>query len=173
MPNSNFNPAVEFYTRPINFGTWQPIAATSGTDVACTNGTLYYGSIFIPGNVTINSVNYLIGSVGGTNKVIVSVHNLAGVLLANSDAAGVTVGTAANLQNVALTTPYSFVGPGHVLLGLTFNGTTAKFRAVPAFCNAGSGIQGGSATQTFGTPATFTPNATLFTADLCPIASIA
>lgn len=170
MPNSNFNPPVEFYTRAFNFATWQPIAATSGTDVACTNGTLYYGSIFLPGNVTINNVNYLIGSVGGTDKVIVTVHNLAGTLLANSALAGTTVGTAANTQSVALTTPYQFVGPGHILIGLTFNGTTAKFRAVPAFCSAG--LLGGSATQTFGTAATITPNATNFTADLTPVGFI-
>lgn len=167
MPNSKTNPPVEFYTRPFNFATVPNVAATSGTDVAATNGTLYYGSIFLPGNVTINGISFLIGSVGGTDKVIVSVHDLAGVLLANSAAAGVTVGTAANAQSVALTTPYSFVGPGHILVGLCFNGTTAKFRAVPAFCSAG--IMGGSATQTFGTPATFTPSATAFTADTAPM----
>lgn len=170
MPNSNFNPPVEFYTRPFNFATFVNPTATSGTDVAATNGTIYYASLFLPGNVTINGVSFLIGSVGGTDKAIVSVHNLAGVLLANSAVAGTTVGTAANAQSIVLTTPYQFVGPGHVLLGLTFNGTTAKFRAMPAFCSGGA--MAGSGTQTFGTPANFTPSTTNFTADLGPIAFV-
>lgn len=171
MPNSNFNPPVEYFTRPFNFGTWHNVTATSGTDTACTNGTLYYGSLFIPGNTLITGVQFLIGSVGGTDKVVASIHNLAGTLLANSATAGTTVGTAANSQQVALTTPYQFTGPGHVFIGLTFNGTTAKFRTIPAFCHVGNGVIGGSVAQTFGTPATFAAAQT-FTADLVPVGSV-
>lgn len=154
-----------------NVGTWQPIAATSGTDTACSNGTAYVGSVFIPANMSVVGIQYLIGSVGGTNKVVVSLHSSTGALLANSALAGVTVGTAANLQQIPFTAPYAAVGPGWYFVGLTFDGNTAKFRSVPAFCNAGSGVIGNGVTQTFGTAASFTAPTT-FTADKVPVASL-
>lgn len=158
-----------FSLKPYNTRTWQAITATSGTDTACTNGTAYVGSIQVPGNVTITGVRYLVGSVGGTDKVIVSLHDAAGNLLANSDPAGTTVGTTAQVQAVALTAPYAAVGPATYFVGLTFNGTTAKFRSVPAHTDGG--VIGNSVTQTFGTPATFTAPTT-FTADKVPVLSI-
>lgn len=167
--NSTTNPPIEIPARPNNLRTWQPIAATSGTDSACTSGTAYVGTINIPGNVTINGLEYLIGSVGGTDKVIVSLHDAGGAVLANSATAGTTVGTAANTQRVPLTAPVSIVGPCTVFVGLTFNGTTAKFRTVPAFCHGG--VLGNGVTQTFGTVAAFTPPST-FTADKVPVVSL-
>lgn len=168
-PTGGIAAAGGFTLRPYNIHTWQPIAATSGTDTACTNGTGYCGSIFVPGNMTITGVEYLIGSVGGTDKVIASLHDSAGVLLANSALAGATVGTAANTQQVAFTSTYAAVGPATYYICLTFNGTTAKFRSVPAFCQGG--VMGNSVTQTFGTAATFTAPTT-FTADKVPVAWI-
>lgn len=165
-PTGGVAAAGGFTLRPYNIRTWQPIAATSGTDTACTNGTGHCGSIFVPGNVTITGVEYLIGSVGGTDKVIASLHDSAGVLLANSALAGATVGTAANTQQVAFTSTYAAVGPATYYICLTFNGTTAKFRSVPAFCQGG--VMGNSVTQTFGTAATFTAPTT-FTADKVPV----
>jgi hypothetical protein len=156
---------------PRNVGTWQPIAATSGTDTACTNGTAYTGSIFVPANMTITGIQYLVGSVGGTDKVIVSLHNSTGTLLANSALAGATVGTAAQLQQVALTATYAAVGPAWYHLAVTFNGGTAKFRTVPADCNVGTGVVGNGVAQTFGTAATFAAPTT-FTADKVPVASL-
>lgn len=156
---------------PRNVGTWQPVAATSGTDTACTNGTVYTGSVFVPENCTITGIQYLIGSVGGTDKVVVALYDKTGTLLANSDTAGATVGTAANLQQVALTSTYAAVGPAYYHIGLCFNGTTAKFRSVPAHCQAGSGVVGNGVSQTFGTPATITAPTT-FTADKVPVASL-
>ena len=154
---------------PYNVRTWQPIAATSGTDSACTNGTAYCGSVFLGANATITGVEYLIGSVGGTDKVIVSLHDKTGALLANSALAGVTVGTAANTQQVPFTATYAAVGPAWYFVAVTFNGTTAKFRTVPAFCHGG--VIGNSVTQTFGTAATFTAPTT-FTADKVPVANL-
>jgi len=152
-------------------GTWQPIAATSGTDTACTNGTAYVGLVFTPRGCTITGIQYLVGSVGGTNSVIVSLHALDGSLLANSALAGTTVGTAAQAQQVAFTATYVLTGPAYLWLALTFNGTTAKFRSVPAHCQVGSGVIGNGVTQTFGTAAAFTAPTT-FTADKVPVASI-
>ena len=169
MPNSTTNPPIEILARPNNIRTWQPIAATSGTDSACTNGTAYVGTLNIPGNCTITGLEYLIGSVGGTDKVIVSLHDEGGAVLANSAVAGVTVGTAANTQQVPFTAAVTVVGPCKVFVALTFNGTTAKFRTIPAFCHGG--ILGNSVTQTFGTVAAFTPPTT-FTADKVPVANL-
>lgn len=157
---------------PYGLGTFPVLATTTGTDTACTVGTAYYGGIWVPGNTLITGIQYLIGSVGGTDKVIASLHDSGGTLLANSATAGVTVGTTATGQQVAFTAPVILAGGTFYLLGLTFNGTTAKFRSVPAVFNIGTNVIGGSATQTFGTPASFTPSATTFTADKCPICSV-
>lgn len=156
---------------PRNAGTWQPIAATSGTDTACTNGTAYVGSVFLGANATVTGIQYLVGSVGGTDSVVASLHDSAGTLLANSALAGAVVGTAAQVQQVAFTSTYAAKGPGWYFVALTFNGATAKFRSVPAYCNAGSGVIGNGVTQTFGTAATFTAPTT-FTADKVPVASL-
>lgn len=166
-PTGGIAAAGGFTLRPYNIRTWQPVAATSGTDTACTNGTAYVGSILVPGNITITGVEYLVGSVGGTDKVIASIHDSAGVLLGNSALAGATVGTAAQVQAVALTTPLAVKGPATYYIALTFNGTTAKFRSVPAYCQAG--VMGNGVAQTFGTAATFTAPTT-FTADKVPVA---
>jgi hypothetical protein len=156
---------------PYSFGTWPNPTATSGTDTACTNGTIYVGLVFVPKNCTIQGVQFLVGSAGGTDKVIVSLHSTTGSLLANSALAGTTVGTAAQKQRVPFTATYSAVGPVSYYVGLTFNGANAKFRTVPAQCDAGSAAFGYSATQTFGTAASFTAAST-FVADTCPVASI-
>lgn len=156
---------------PRRYGTWQPVAATSGTDTACTNGTAYVGIIFVDMPCTVTGIQYLIGSVGGTDSVIVSLHDVDGAVLANSAVAGTVVGTAANAQQVAFTATYSLTVVGFYWIGLTFNGTTAKFRSVPAHCQVGSGVIGNGVTQTFGTVAAFTPPTT-FTADKVPVASL-
>lgn len=174
MPNQNvISPGgTKIIGSPIGVGSWVNNSATAGTDTACTNGTAYYVSLWLPGDVFVNGVKYLIGSVGGTDKVIAAIFDSAGTLIANSALAGATVGTAANSQDVALTAPITLPGPGIILIALTFNGTTAKFRSIPAFCNAGSGVQAGSATQTFGTAASFVPSTTIFTADKGPVLSL-
>lgn len=174
MPNPNaiFPGGTSIIASPFMVGSFPNGTATTGTDTACTNGTLYYVSLWLPGDVYVNGVKYLIGSVGGTDKVIASIHDSGGVVIANSAVAGATVGTAANTQDVTLTAPIKIPGPGLILVGLTFNGTTGKFRSIPAFCNAGTGTIAGSGTQTFGTVAAFTPSTTLFTADKGPILSL-
>lgn len=141
------------------------VLATSGTDVACTNGTVYYVEVVPLVNKVVTGIAYLIGSVGGTDKVIATLHDASGNVLANSALAGATVGTAANIQSVAFTATYQVFAFTRYYIGLTFNGTTAKFRAYPI---PGSPFYAGSATQTFGTAAAFTPAGT-FTADKGPI----
>jgi hypothetical protein len=150
------------------FGNWQPIAATSGTDTTPANGTQWVTSLWLPANKTITNINFLIGSVGGTDKVYGVLYNSAGTNVAATDvtAGGATVGTAANIQVLALTSTYAAVGPGLYYVGISINGTTSRIRTVPAFTQ--SGIFGNSVAQTHGTVAAITPPTT-FTADKAPI----
>lgn len=142
---------------------------TDGTDTTPVNGTRYWCSVFIPHNVTLTGIGYLIGTVGGTNNVIVELKNAAGVSLANSTLSGTTVGTLATFQQVAFTATYTVIGPGWYYLVLQFNGTTARFRTIPANLGISQVAITGSAAGTFGTLAAITPGTT-FTAGVGPIA---
>lgn len=160
---------VETSAFPWSIWSWAPQTATAGTSVTNTNGTLYYSSLYVPGKCMITGVQFLIAGTGGTDKVIVSIHDTGGNLLANSATAGVTVGTTATLQAIPLTVPIVLQGPNQYLIGLTMNGTTATYRTIPTYCGSGAA---GSATQVFGTPASFTPATTLFTGGVGPIVSL-
>lgn len=150
------------------FANWQPIAATSGTDTTPADGTQFVTSIQIGANCVITGIGYLIGSVGGTNRAYVAVYDSAGALLGNSTLAsgGTVVGTAANVQELALTTPLSVRGPGTYYIGISMNGNTARLRTVPAHTHAG--LRAGQVAQVHGTVAAITPPAT-FTADKAPV----
>ena len=140
---------------------------TAGTDVACTNGGRFWVELNIPYNTTITGLSYLIGTVGGTDSVVVQLCNSAGVQVATSRAPGTAaaiVGTAANFQNVAFSAPYAAVA-GRYFAVVQFNGTTAKFRAYPI---PGSKFIGNTAVGTWNTKADITPGTT-FVADKAPI----
>lgn len=155
-------------TAPAIRPTWQNIAATSGSDTTVAIA-LHYGSVWVPGSCFVTGIGYLVGSAGTTGKVIVSLHDDGGTVLAQSAVAGATIGTAAEYQEVSFSTPYTITKAGIYLLAVTFNeAATRKFRTVPAQC--GAGMMAGSATQTFTTIASFTPSTTRFTADKAPIA---
>ena len=153
------------------FNTWQPVAATSGTDTAFANGTLFLSSLYLPINKVATGIGFLLGSVGGTDKVIVGLWDGSGNPVANSTTAagGTTAGTAANTQEIPFVNPLSLVGPGVYFLGVAANGATAKLRTVAAFTNAGS--LAGSVSWTHGTIAAVVPPQT-FTADKAPIAYV-
>jgi len=143
------------------------VLATSGTDVACSNGARWWVELDIPYNVTLTGITYLIGSVGATDSVVVQLCNSAGTQVATSRAVGgaaAIVGTAANFQSVPFTTTYAAVA-GKYYAVLQFNGTTAKFRAYPI---PGSKFITGTTAGTWGTKADITPGTT-FTADKGPI----
>jgi hypothetical protein len=142
-----------------------PLSTTTpGTDSACTDGTFYAGAVFVPARTLITGATNLIGSVGGTDKVIYYLWDSTGALLAWTAVAGTTVGTTATMQTrLAFVDPVTIDGPALVYAGCIFNGTTAKFRTHaigngPAF----------SSTGTFGTNAALTV-ATTFTADKAPV----
>ncbi len=143
------------------------VLATSGTDVACSDGDRYWVELMIPYNVTLTGISYLIGSVGGTDSVVAQLFSSAGVEVATSRTVGgaaVVVGTTANFQSVPFTTPYK-AKAGLYYVALQFNGTTAKFRTYPI---PGSKFITGTAVGTWQTKADITPGTT-FTADKGPI----
>jgi hypothetical protein len=142
-----------------------PLSTTTpGTDAACTSGTFYAGAVRVPATATFTGATNLIGSVGGTDKVIYYLWDSAGLVIAYTALAGVTVGTAATMQTrIPFVEPVLVDGPCLLYAGCIFNGTTAKFRAhaignAPAF----------SSTGTFGTNASLVTAAT-FTADKAPV----
>ena len=109
------------------------VLATAGTDVACADGTRFWTELMIPYNVTLTGLSYLVGSVGGTDSVVVQLVNSAGTEVATSRAVGgaaAIVGTAAEIQSVPFTAPYAATA-GLYYAVVQFNGTTAKFRAYP------------------------------------------
>jgi hypothetical protein len=146
------------------------VAATSGTDTACDNGSVWAAQVYVGENCTLTGIEYLIGSVGGTDKVIAYLFDSTGVVVANSALAGATVGTAATLQQVAFTATYAAKGPQTYIVGLQFNGTTAKFRTIPAY----TGQESMRIKQTggvFGTSAPLSPVATALTDAVGPVLS--
>lgn len=154
-------------TAPHGFANIPPASATTGTDTTPANGTQFVTSIFVPVNKTLTGAGYLIGSVGGTDKVYAALYSASGALLANSSVSGggATVGTAANVQTLDFTSTYAAVGPAMYYVGISMNGNTSRLRSVPAHCSGG--IFAGSVAQTHGTVAAITAPTT-FTADKAP-----
>lgn len=144
-----------------------PSTATSGTDTAFASGTQFVTSIWVPANITLTGARYLVGSVGGTDKVYAVLYNAAGTNVANSSLVsdGATVGTAAQMQELAFTATYAAKGPAMFYVGISANGATAKLRTVPAY--TGGSIFAGSVSQVHGTVAAIT-EPTTFTADKAP-----
>ena len=136
----------------------QITGATNGTDTAFADNTHFLTSIWLPVNFTCTSIAYLVGSVGGTDKVYGVIYDAGGAVLASSNTTStgtaVTVGTAAqiqtmNLHNDTSDTPVPLVGPNMIYVGISANGNTAKIRTVPAYL--GAEINAGSVSQTHGT----------------------
>jgi hypothetical protein len=115
-------------------GNWNPNTAESGTDTTPAEKKLFTGSLFLPVNKKIKGIGYLVGSVGGTNKVVAGLFDSTGTLLAHTSETteGATVGTAKEVQELELTTPYSALGPGLYYVGITMNGGTARIRTIPS-----------------------------------------
>lgn len=142
---------------------------TSGTNTTPVAGTRYTCSIFIPHQVTVTGIGYLIGTVGGTDKAIVELHDADGALIANSALAGTTVGTLATFQEIDFTAPVTIIGPGWYFLSVTVNGTTCRLRTIPTALGISQTALTKSAAGTFGTLGTLT-EPTSFAADVGPIA---
>ena len=168
------NPAISPFDPVANtvatqFRTYNSVTLTDGTDTAFSTTLHFITRVFVPHNCTLTGIGYLIGSVGGTDKVIVELKDSAGVSLANSSTSGVTVGTAATMQSVPFTATIDVAGPAYYLLVVSANGATAKLRTIPAATMEASTTIAGSVTSTALTVAAVTPPTT-FTADKGPIA---
>lgn len=169
MPSNRITPGgTAIQAAPIGVTTWPNIAATSGTDTTPVAGTIYYASVFIPGDTYITALNILLGTASTNGNIIVGIANLDGTVLANSALAGTGTTTAAQTQSVSLTAPYQAQGPAYLLLFAQLSSTSDRLRTVPAYCD--NGIMAGSQTGTFGTiPSALTVSTTKFTADKGPI----
>ena len=161
--------AVTPASAPASVFSALPASATSGTDTAFADGTTFLTSVFVPCNMTVTGVGFLVGSVGGTDKVIVRLYNSAGTLLASSTTAssGTTAGTAAQLQEIAFTATYAATGPRRYFIGISANGLTAKLRTLPAY--TGAKTFSGSVALTHAATTAITPP-TAFAADKAPFA---
>jgi hypothetical protein len=148
-------------------GDAAPATSTTGTDTTPVNGTLWIGEVRVMANCTSTGISYLIGSVGGTDKVVVALFSSAGAVLANSALdSSVTVGTTATFQRVPFTATYALKGPGKYYVGVQMNGNTARLRT-----QAFGDIDATSISQTFNTLVAITPPTT-FTASKAPIAML-
>lgn len=133
-------------------GDHVPSTLVAPSDQVPVAGSVYYASLWIPANKTLTGAGYLIGSVGGTDKAIVTLYSSAGVKLANSATAGTTVGTAATFQEIAFTATYAAAGPARYWLSVSVDGTTCRIGLSVA-----GGTLKGSTTGSFGTLANITP----------------
>ena len=157
---------------PTKWLNWPALTSlTAGTDTTPVNGTRWTTSIYLPHCMTLTWIGYLIGTVGGTDKAIVELHDVDGTLLAHSALAGVTVGTLATFQELPFTAPIQVVGPGFYYLSVTMNGTTARLRTLPVALGVSQTIYSKSATGTFGTVGALTVP-TAFVATTAPIAYV-
>lgn len=131
-------------------------STTSGTDTVGIANKLWTTQIFIPMNMSVTGMGFLVGSVGGTDKVVMSMYTAAGVLVANTTVAGggTTVGTAAQFQAIDFAVAYGAIGPGNYILGVNTSGTTGRIRTNPQTGAKSVGVQ---YSQTTATPAAITP----------------
>jgi len=143
--------------------------ATSGTDQAPTDGPRQWVSIFIPRNETLTGIGYLVGSVGGTDSVIVELMDSAGAIVATSVVNGTAtlVATTAEFQKIPFSSAYAAVAGIHYI-SLQMNGTTARLRTYPI---PNSGFVANTAAGTFKTAASITPGTT-FVASEGPISFV-
>lgn len=138
--------------------------ASNRTTVA---GTRYYVGISIGYNALLTGVQLLMGGTGGTDNLIVELHDSTGALVATSTTSGTTAGTANTWQRIAFTAQYQ-AAPGTYYIAVQSNGTTAT----PAvFSSPGLQIVVGSATGTFGTGAAITPPTT-YSTGVGPVAMV-
>lgn len=147
------------------------VLATAGTDQAPTNGPRQWVELMIPYNITLTGIGYLVGSVGGTDSVVVELYNSAGVVQARSIATDTSpaalVGTLAQFQKVNFSSTYVAVA-GRYYISVQVNGTTARLRTYPI---PGSGFIANTAAGTFKTGVAITPGTT-FVADEGPISFV-
>lgn len=149
------------------FLAWPPPTLTSGTSTTPSTTVLYLSQIYIPANTTLTGIKVNNGATCGTNKWIVALFDSTGAPVANSSTSGVTCSGTDAYQAIPFTGTYAAVGPAVYWIGLYANGTTDRFRTIPAVGEF-AGLAGSVSAQTFGTVASVTLPTT-FSADLGPV----
>lgn len=153
MSNLHYGYNAVAKARPVYVGASAPSSLTQGTDTTPVAGTIYFGDVFVPLDMTLTGIGYLIGSVGGTDKVAVALYGETGALLGTSILdSSVTVGTTATVQEVPFINPIVVPGPGLYYAAVAVNGTTCRLR-VGVSC----GARGGTLAGSFNTFAAITP----------------
>lgn len=152
------------------FISFQPSSLTAGTSTTPSITTVYVSQIYIPANTTLTGISVSNGATVGTDKYIVALFDATGAAVANSDLAGTLTAGADVYQSVAFTATYAAAGPAVYWVALYVNGTTDRFRTIPAV-GAFAGLAGSVTGQTFGTIAALTLPTT-FTADKGPVAFV-
>lgn len=137
-----------------------------GTNTTPVAGTVYVSSFQLPVDmVDATGIACMNGGTAATDKLLYSIYDADGVLVANTAVAG-TVATGTDSFQALAFTAVADLNAGSYFLGWQTNGTTTRFRTVATATYIG--IASGSATGTFGTlPAITAP--TTFTADKAPI----
>lgn len=156
-------------TAPLSIPNWWPSAVTSGTDTTPADGTLFLTSIIPPVNYTVKGVGYVIGSVGGTDRVVVNLWSAAGANLAQSTTTsnGTVCGTTATYQKIDFTSTYAVTAGTLYYIGVAAKGNTCRLRTVPVGADLNN-VYAGSVSQTHGATTAITPPTT-FTADKAPV----
>jgi len=145
----------------------QITGATNGTDKTPADGTQWVTSVFVPANFTCTNIEFLVGSVGGTDRVYGVIYDAAGTVLKNSDLTsdGIVCGTAAQIMQLPLTATQALTGPATYYVGISAKGTTCRIRTLPVYL--GGSCFAGDVAQTHATVAAITPPPS-FTADEGP-----
>lgn len=139
----------------------------SKADITTVAGTRYVVSVDIGSQTQITGIAALIGSTGGTDNLIVELHDSTGKLVATSALAGTLAGAANTWQRIPFTAP--FLAPaGLYFIAVQSNGTTAKLSGYNA---PSSPLLTASATGTFGTSAAITPPTT-YTSGVGPVSAL-
>lgn len=120
-----------------------------------------------PPNTIVTGVDVLLGSVGGSNNLIVELHDSTGALVATSATAGVLAGTANTWQRIPFTVPYS-APAGTYYIAVQVNGFTMR---LSAYNSPQSPHLTGSVAGTFGAGGPITPPTT-YTAGVGPAVQI-
>ncbi len=165
-------------TTMLNSLSKTPVAATiyySQYNIGFSYTPTPRGSVISEQSFGVTGVNVPVGATGGTDTLHVGVYNSAGVLVARSILAGVTLGTALTIQQVPLYQPDgATLGPvtltsGTYYIAVQLSGTTGRFQTInsPIWPYVT-----GSQTGVSGTLAVLTPIPTTYTANLGPLASL-
>ncbi len=161
--------ALALYTM-LNSLSKTPVAATiyySQFNIGFTYTPTPRGTAISEQSFAVTGVNVPVGATGGTDTLHVGIYNSAGVLVARSITAGVTLGTALTIQQVPMyQTDGSTIGPvtltsGTYYIAVQLSGTTGRFQTInspiwPHFTGSQTGVSGTLAAIT--PPTTYTPN---------------